>query len=72
MDAAESLGAISRMHGTARKEVSPHRPIAPGTYGSPLPPSEIVVSGAFFMRWVRQARCLPHGVWQLVGMWQIS
>lgn len=50
MDAAESLGAINRMHGTARREVSPHRPIAPGTYDSPLPPSENVVSGAFFMR----------------------
>jgi len=49
-DAAEMLEAARRANGTARKEATPHRPIAPGTYGPPLPPSEPLISGAFFMR----------------------
>src|SRR5262245_21489034 len=46
----DEAGSRQSCHGTARKEATPHRPIAPGTYGTPLPPSEPLISGAFFMR----------------------
>src|SRR6188472_844287 len=47
MDAAESLGAPSVANGTAHKDVSPHRPIAPGTSGIRCPPRIRCFRGLF-------------------------
>jgi hypothetical protein len=52
---AESLSASRTAYGTARKDVLPHRPIAPGNAPSAAPLGLAIFGGFFCALWIRKS-----------------